>query len=85
MIVIIVEKWANGDEAHRFGGIACDVEGCDVLSEPFNTSTAEQRQNLFDAGWFISPGQHRCPKHFNDETPTRGPQYREVDLVTKRI
>lgn len=86
MIVSLIAKLGNGDEVHTFGGIACDVEGCEALSPPFNDGADAQRKGLVEEGWFIAPGRHRCPKHFYDDVPGRGIVKRDVgEIVSKRI
>jgi hypothetical protein len=81
VIIILVEKLSNGDESHSFGGVACDVEGCDALEE----QRLDSRKNLLAEGWFIAPGRHRCPKHHDVDVPAQGTVHREVAKVGKRI
>lgn len=79
-VIILISKTVGDDEVKTYGGVECDVEGC--------TTAAKHRDgqpNLFEQGWFVAPGRHRCPKHFNDEAPAREPQRRYVDLHTKRL
>lgn len=83
MIVVLIGKLGNGDETKTFGGIACDVEGCEAHEPPFDK--ADRRTALIERGWFIAPGQHRCPEHFNTDVPGRGVEHRTTDIVTKRI
>lgn len=83
MIVILINKLSNGDEAHLFGGIACDVEGCETFEPPFNGD--DRRTALIERGWFIEPGKHRCPEHFHTDAPSRGPDRRVTDVISKRI
>jgi len=81
MIVIIVDKLGNGDVSKKFGGIACDVEGC----EAYEPQSAEGRKNLAQLGWFIAPGRHRCPEHHDVDVPAREPQHCGQELATKRL
>lgn len=81
MIIVLVSKLSNGDEAHAFGGIACDVEGCDV-HEP---QPPANRKDLAAEGWFIAPGKHRCPAHRNEDVPGRGTEHRYAEVISKRI
>lgn len=60
---------------HQYSHIECDVEGCEVRSP--SAAEINKGHGLADMGWFVGPGQHRCPKHFTDDTPARGPQYRD--------
>jgi len=81
MIVVLIEHLSNGDTSHTFGGIACDVEGCEA-HEPQPPSN---RKDLMKEGWFIAPGRHRCPEHFHEDVPGRGTEHRDVARVTKVI
>lgn len=64
-----------------FGGkeyshIECDVEGCGKVSPP----TEElNRLSLFQRGWYVAAGTHRCPDHVNIETAANGPVIRAAD------
>lgn len=82
MIVIRVSRLSNGDLSKTFGGIECDVVGCGAIE---NTVDTTERKNLIAAGWFIRPGLHRCPKHYDTDAPGRGIEHREDEQVTKRI
>lgn len=77
MIVILKGQQSNGDGFTRFGWTECDVEGCG--------KRAPKDVNLVEIGWFIAPGQHRCPAHADVDAPARGPQYRDEDVTTKVI
>jgi len=81
MIIVLVERLSNGDTSKSFGGVACDVEGCEA-HEP---QPANDRKDLIALGWFIAPGQHRCPEHFNEDVPGRGTEHRETAKITKAI
>jgi hypothetical protein len=83
MIVILKGEQSNGDKYTRFGGIACDVEGCAAFEPPFER--ADRREALIERGWFIAPGQHRCPEHYHTDVPGREPEHREADVTTKVI
>jgi hypothetical protein len=73
--MIVFKKAADGGH-HKYSHIECDVAGCDAVSP-----TAEQliQESLFARGWFVAGGQHRCPKHFHDETAPHGPVERAAD------
>lgn len=79
-VVILINKTVGDDEVHQYGGVECDAEGCTVI-----VKVTENGPSLFDQGWFIEPGKHRCPEHFHVETPRREPQRRFVDKAGKRI
>lgn len=83
MIVILISHLSNGDTSKTFGGIACDVEGCDAHEPPFEKD--DRREALLQRGWFVAPGQHRCPEHYSTEVPGRSPEHRHVDTISKRI
>lgn len=82
MIVILVSKLSNGDVSKTFGGVECDAIGCGTIE---NGPEESSPKNLAAAGWYIRPGVHRCPKHFDEDAPARGIEHREVEQVTKRI
>lgn len=77
---MIVFKTSN-DPA--FGGkqyshIECDVEGCGVMSPP-TPELHKKDGSLFERGWFIDGGKHRCPKHFHEEISGVGTVVRAAD------
>jgi hypothetical protein len=79
MVIILVNHINSREEAHSFGGIACDV--CEEMAP----DVKDRRDDLMALGWFIAPGKHRCPKHHHDDVPARGPQHRTADVAVKRL
>lgn len=68
-------------ERPAFGGkeyshIECDVPDCGKVSPP---QEELNRLSLFQRGWHIAGGQHRCPEHVNEEIAARGPVVRAAD------
>lgn len=60
-----------------YSHIECDVEGCGEKSPP--ATVLLKSHGLQGLGWYCKGGHHRCPKHAEDETPLRDPQYREQE------
>lgn len=76
---MIVSKTSDSP---AFGGkeyshIECDAAGCIVVSPP--AAELLKGPSLFERGWFISNGKHRCPEHFHDDVETQGPVIRKAD------
>lgn len=64
-----------------FGGkeyshIECDVSGCGAVSPP---QEELNRLSLFQRGWYLVGGKHRCPEHVGEDVAARGPTVREAD------
>lgn len=77
-MIVMVETDEPAFAPHRFSHIECDVEGCGQRAPSF-AQMREKGKSLFEMGWFIEPNMHRCPSHFHDEAPARGPQYRSAE------
>lgn len=67
MIVILTKRINATETSKTFGGVVCDV--CET--------PAPRGEPLLALGWFIAPGQHRCPEHYHDDVPARGPLHKE--------
>lgn len=76
IFVLLPEAERTEHRRHHYHHIECDVDGCEGAS-PTSRELAERKTSLMEMGWFIDGGQHRCPTHFHDEVPARGPQYRD--------
>lgn len=80
MIVVLVTHMSNGEESREFGGIACDVIDCKA-HEPQKPEV----KNLFELGWYIAPGVHRCPQHYHEETVPQKTRRLHTDKNGKRL
>lgn len=75
IFILLPEAERTATRRHQYSHIECDVEGCEERSPP--PAVLHKGFGLASFGWFIGPGQHRCPKHMTEDTPARGPQYRD--------
>lgn len=75
VFVLLPANDRTATRTHHYSHIECDVEGCEERSPP--AAELVKAHGLAALGWFVGPGQHRCPKHMTDDTPPRGPQYRD--------
>lgn len=75
---MIVFKKAVDEKAHRaYSHIECDASPeCSAVSPPASDLL---KKNLFERGWFVHNGMHRCPEHYAVEIPARGPVERAAD------
>jgi hypothetical protein len=74
---MIVFKTNEDPKGHRkYSHIECDAPGCIVVSP---TAAELLKQSLFERGWFIAGGKHRCPEHYHEEVEAHGPITREHD------
>jgi hypothetical protein len=74
--MIVFKKATDETGTHSYSHIECDAPGC------FNVSPSAEKliqMSLYARGWFVAGGQHRCPEHFDDETPPQGPVDRAAD------
>lgn len=76
VFILLPANDRTATRTHHYSHIECDVEGCGVRSPPPVELLAGH--GLMNMGWFVGPGVHRCPKHYHDEVPARGPQYRDA-------
>lgn len=76
VFVLLPENEHTAERKHRYSHIECDVVGCGQRS-PISAELQARGASLMDRGWFIDGGLHRCPKHYHDEVPPHGPQYRD--------
>ena len=76
MIVLVglPEHERTEERTHRYSHIECDV--CNERAPSLGEITA--KGGLMGLGWFIDGNAHRCPKHYHDEVPGHGPQYRDA-------
>jgi hypothetical protein len=72
-MIVMVRTDDPAFKPYAYSHIECDVEGCGERSPGFTPGTP----NLLEQGWFIEGGRHRCPKHFDDDVPSRGVDRRE--------
>ena len=75
VFVKLPEKEQTPHRSHQYSHIECDVPDCGARAP--TPSELPSGKSLFDIGWFLKGGQHRCPDHFDVETPAGGPQYRD--------
>jgi hypothetical protein len=73
VFVLLPEAERTEHKQHHYSHIECDVPGCGVRAP----KPSEMQGGLMHMGWWIGPGQHRCPRHYHDEVPAHGPQYRD--------
>lgn len=73
--MIVFKKDSEGGH-HKYSHIECDVPDCKGVSPPADELVKE---SLFARGWYIKDGKHRCPAHYDDDTPAHGPLEREAD------
>ena len=59
VFVLLPEGQRTETRKHHYSHIECDVEGCGVRSPP--PDQLRESHGLASLGWFIAPGQHRCP------------------------
>lgn len=62
--------------ANEYSHVECDVPGCGFMSPPTDELAVK---NLFERGWFIKNGTHRCPNHFDTGVIGKGPVVRAAD------
>lgn len=74
--MIVFKKATDEGAAHSYSHIECDAPGCVVVSP---TADMILQMSLFERGWFVAGGKHRCPDHFNDEIEPQGPVERAAD------
>jgi hypothetical protein len=74
--MIVFRKATDDRQHHSYSHIECDVDGCSAASPTYEELG---KRNLMERGWYISAGQHRCPEHFNEDTPPQGPIERAAD------
>lgn len=73
VFIQLPEADRTATRTHAYSHIECDV--CGERSP--SAEVMIKHHGLANMGWFIDGGLHRCPKHFCDEAPARGPQYRD--------
>lgn len=71
--MIVFKKTANG---RGYSHIECDVPECTIVSPD---AAGLLQKSLFQRGWFVAGGKHRCPEHFHEEVETHGPIERAAD------
>ena len=71
--MIVFKKLETGKE---YSHIECDFPGCIVVS-PIAADLL--KESLFQRGWFVKDGKHRCPEHFHDDGLPCGPTERAAD------
>lgn len=77
VFVLLPEPERTEERQHHYSHIECDVAGCDQRSPP--TIELHKGPSLFERGWFIDGGRHRCPEHYDrDDAAGSGPAYRDV-------
>jgi len=73
VFVLLPEADRTATRTHHYSHIECDVCG----EHSPDSAVLVANHGLSHMGWFVGPGQHRCPKHYHDEVAPRGPQYRD--------
>lgn len=76
VFVLLPENERTEHRQHHYSHIECDVEGCGVRAP--SAAESLKHHGIMNMGWFVAPGQHRCPDHYHMEVPARGPQYRDA-------
>lgn len=72
--MIVFKK--NGESSRSYSHIECDAPDCDEMSPPAHVL---QKRNLFEHGWHLRGGTHRCPKHVDVDTQPTEPVTRAAD------
>lgn len=76
-MIVFRKSERPGFNGKEYSHIECDVEGCGTVSPP--VAELVSGKSLFERGWFIKDGKHRCPEHVNTEAGAQGPIVREAD------
>jgi hypothetical protein len=63
-MIVMVKTDEVAFAPRKFSHIECDVCG---ERAPSYKEMHDKGKSLFDLGWFVAPGQHRCSKHFHDD------------------
>lgn len=71
--MIVFRKTETG---RTYSHIECDFPDCATTSP---IASELLKESLFQRGWFVAGGKHRCPDHFHDEIEPCGPIERAAD------